>query len=63
MLAWIAENIGTILICAVLVAVVAAIIVSMYRDRKRGKSSCGGSCAHCAMCGSCHSQHASQGKT
>lgn len=55
MLVWLAENIGTILILAALIAIVAAIIVSMRRDKKRGKSSCGCGCAHCAMNGSCHS--------
>lgn len=56
MFAWIMENIGTILICAVLIAIVAAIVVSMRRDRKKGKSSCGCNCAHCAMSGTCHSK-------
>lgn len=55
MLVWLAENIGTILILAALIAIVAAIIVSMRRDKKRGKSSCGCGCAHCAMNESCHS--------
>lgn len=53
MFEWIAGNIGTILICLVLIAVVAAIICSLIRDEKRGKSSCGAGCAHCAMSGSC----------
>lgn len=56
MLAWIAENIGTISICALLVVMVVAILLSLRRDKKRGKSSCGGSCAHCAMNGACHSK-------
>ena len=56
MLAWFLENIATILICAVLIAVVAAIIVSMVRDRKKGKSSCGCGCANCPISGSCHSK-------
>lgn len=62
MMNWIAENIGKIVICAVLIAAVAAIIMSLYRDRKRGKSSCCGSCAHCAMCSSCHAACESQRK-
>lgn len=56
MLTWFTNNIGTILICAVLIAVVAAIIVGMRRDKKKGKSSCGCNCAHCAMSGTCHSK-------
>lgn len=56
MLAWIMKNIGTILICAILFVIVAAVIVSMLRDRKKGKSSCGCNCAHCAMSGTCHSK-------
>lgn len=34
MLVWLAENIGTILILAALIAIVAAIIVSMRRDKR-----------------------------
>ena len=51
MFAWIAKNIGTILICLVLILIVAAIIRSIARDKKAGKSSCGGNCSHCG--GSC----------
>lgn len=51
MFAWIAKNIGTILICLVLILIVAAIIRSMVKDKKAGKSSCGGNCSHCG--GSC----------
>ena len=56
MFSWIAANIGTILICLVLLLVVTAIIVCLVRDKKKGKPSCGGNCAHCAMSGSCHKQ-------
>ena len=54
MMAWLAENLGTIVISLILLAVVAAIIISMVRDKKTGKSSCGCDCAHCGRCGSCH---------
>ena len=51
---WLSANGGTLLICLVLAAVVAAVVVKLVRDRKKGKSSCGCNCAHCAMAGSCH---------
>ena len=54
MLQTIAENAGTILISLALVAVSAGIIIRMRRDKKKGKSSCGGSCGCCPMSGSCH---------
>lgn len=54
MLSWLAQNLATIIIGAVLIAVVAAIIVSMVRNKKKGKSSCGCGCADCPMSGSCH---------
>lgn len=54
MLQWISMNIGTILISLVLLAVVGLIIRSMIRQKKQGKSSCGGNCAACAACGACH---------
>ena len=47
MFTWIFENYATIIICAVLIAVVAAIIVSMVRNKKKGKSSCGCGCISC----------------
>lgn len=53
---WIESNIGTIIICAVLIAIVAAIIVSMVKKKKQGKSvvcNCG-NCKGCPMSGSCH---------
>ncbi len=56
MLAWIAANIPTILICLVLAAIVAAIIVKLVKDHKKGKHSCGCDCSHCSMCESCHKQ-------
>ena len=37
MFSWIAANIGTILICLVLLLVVTAIIVCLVRDKKKGK--------------------------
>lgn len=54
MLAWISENMATIIICAVLLCIVAVIIVGIVRDKKKGKSSCGCGCANCPMSGSCH---------
>ncbi|MDE5908295.1 MAG: FeoB-associated Cys-rich membrane protein [Lachnospiraceae bacterium] len=56
MFAWIMENIATIIISTVLLIAVAAIIVRMVRNKKKGKSSCGCGCAGCAMNGSCHPQ-------
>ena len=56
MLLWLQENLSTIVIGAVLLLVVIAIIRSMVRDKKQGKSSCGANCAHCAMGGTCHNR-------
>ena len=54
MVQWISENLGTILISIGLIATVVAIIRSLIRNKKQGKSSCGANCAHCSMSGSCH---------
>lgn len=54
MLQWIGANLGTILICLVLIAVIGLIVRSLVRQKQQGKSSCGCNCAHCAMYGSCH---------
>ena len=56
MLHWFSENLGTIIISLVLLAVVIAIARYLIRQKKAGKNSCGAGCAHCAMHGQCHSQ-------
>ena len=57
MLAWITDNLATVLICVVLILIVAAIIRKLGKDKKKGNSSCGAGCAHCAMHGQCHGKH------
>lgn len=56
MLTWILENMATIVISAVLIIMVAAVVASMVRGKRKGKSSCGCGCAGCAMNGACHSK-------
>lgn len=56
MIAWLSENIGTIVVLLAVACIVGAIFASMVRGRKAGKScTCGGSCGSCPMGGSCHS--------
>lgn len=57
MLSWLGENLATILISLVLAAAVAAIIAGLVRDKRKGKSSCGGNCASCHACRSCKTDH------
>ena len=54
MLQWLSANIGTLIICIILLTIVALIVRSLLRQKKQGKSSCGCGCAHCVMHGSCH---------
>ena len=56
MFEWIGKNIGTILIAAVLAALVALIIVKLVSDRKKGRSSCGCGCEACALHDTCHAK-------
>ncbi len=51
---WLVGNIATILIGLVLALIVAAIIVYLVRNKRKGKSSCGCGCQGCPMSGSCH---------
>ncbi len=52
MFVWLADNIGTIVILLVLILIVCGIVCKLAGDRKKGRSSCGGNCAHCGMCAS-----------
>ena len=51
---WLTENIATIIIGVLLMAAIAAILVHMIRNRKKGKTTCGRGCSHCPMSDSCH---------
>ena len=55
MLAWLTANLGTIIVCALVLVISALAVRSLIRDKKQGKSSCGCSCSGCAGCGGCHS--------
>ena len=54
MFQWIAENVGTILISLLVVLLAAAAVITLRRDRKKGKSACGCRCGSCPMAGTCH---------
>ena len=60
MFSWLADNLATVLISLVLLVIVFFIVRYLLNNRKSGKSSCGGGCAHCACNGSrhpnCHSK-------
>ena len=47
-------NMGTIIVGAVVVLVVALIIFNMRKDKKQGKTSCGCSCNGCPNSQFCH---------
>ena len=47
MFSWIGANLSTILISIVLIAIVTFISLSLIRQKRQGKSSCGGDCASC----------------
>ena len=53
MLAWLSANLINIALVVFIALIVALLIRGMIRDRKAGKSSCGGNCAACGACGSC----------
>ena len=53
MLSFLKANYLTIIIIAVLGLIVALIIRSLVKDKKSGKSSCGGDCSSCGGCKAC----------
>jgi hypothetical protein len=44
----------TVLIIAIIIAVIALAVFSIVRDKKKGKCSCGNSSSSCGMNGTCH---------
>ena len=53
MWAWLTANMINIILIAVIAAVVLLLIRGMIRDKKAGKTSCGGNCADCGACSAC----------
>ena len=51
MLSWLSANLINIILVAAIVLACFFVIRGMLRDKKAGKSACGGSCAGCAGCG------------
>lgn len=56
MLNFLAENYGTIIAALVVAGIVAASVITLIRNKKKGKSTCGCGCENCAMKGQCHSK-------
>ena len=54
MLAFLTANLSTIIIAVIVIGILAAIIVKMIKDKKKGKSSCGCGCSNCAASEICH---------
>lgn len=54
MMEFLAANFGTIIVGAVVLAIVVLIIVKMVKDKKKGKNSCGCGCSNCPSAGICH---------
>lgn len=49
MMDWIVSNMGTIIVCIILVAAVGAILFNMLKKKQKGMPSCGGNCSGCLV--------------
>ena len=56
MSAWLSANLSTVIISAVLLAIVIAISVYLINRKKSGKSACGFGCENCALRGGCRGE-------
>lgn len=61
MLEFLQQNWGSLLVGAIVLAVVILIVIKLVRDKKAGRYTCGGNCGscgacsgHCSECGACH---------
>lgn len=53
MLAWINANWVTLVALAAVAGIIALAVITLVKERKKGKSACGGKCASCPYGGSC----------
>ncbi|MDE6471276.1 MAG: FeoB-associated Cys-rich membrane protein [Eubacterium sp.] len=55
MIAFLSENIGTIIVLLILAGIVTAVVVKMVKDKKSGRSACGCNCSECGCgCNKCN---------
>ena len=54
MMIWLQNNLSTLIVGVVLLAIVAFVCLSMVRNKRKGKSSCGCGCKDCALSDKCH---------
>lgn len=54
MINFLINNIGTIIVGLIVLAVLALIVAKMIRDKKHGNTSCGCGCEHCQNSAYCH---------
>jgi hypothetical protein len=54
MIEFLSNNLATIVVGLILLAIVIAIVYSMVKNKKNGKSNCGCGCEHCASSAVCH---------
>ncbi|MBR3039933.1 MAG: FeoB-associated Cys-rich membrane protein [Lachnospiraceae bacterium] len=54
MLTWIIENLGTIIVSLILVAIIGLVLYSRIRKKRKGISTCGCGCSSCPSNGMCH---------
>ena len=56
MSAWLSANLSTVIISAVLLAIVIAISVYLINRKRKGKCACGCGCENCALRGGCRGE-------
>ncbi|NLY97165.1 MAG: FeoB-associated Cys-rich membrane protein [Clostridiaceae bacterium] len=56
MIEFLKNNLSTIIISGILLAIVVAVIIKKVRDSRAGKGSCGCSCSSCGAASICHSK-------
>ena len=62
MLSWLSANLINIALIAAVALISFLLIRVMVRDKKAGKSPCGGNCACCGGCSACTGCGAAKGK-
>ncbi len=52
-MAWLASNLGNIVVILIVAAIAALAVRSLIRDKRAGKGSCGGNCSACSLGAAC----------
>ncbi|MBQ7106201.1 MAG: FeoB-associated Cys-rich membrane protein [Clostridia bacterium] len=57
MMNWVLDNLASIIVLTVVIAIITLVVIKMIKDKKNGKQNCSCGCEGCAFKDNCHTKN------